>query len=512
MRRIAADHDAESPVFRPSSPVIMIQTEYPIPNNETFNVFVNKEMARWNVPGLTVAVVNRAGLVFAGGYGLRDAEGHLPASPRTVFAIGSCTKAFTSFGLGLLVDERKLTWDTPVRDVLPEFRLQDEFASDHATIRDILSHRTGLPRHDLAWFKSADTRKEILARLAHLQPTREFRAEYQYQNIMFMVAGLIIERITGQSWEDFTQTRILNPLGMSQSFLNTADVLRQAEAALPYQVIREQLTRIPFYADGETALGPAGHIQSNVLDMARWLTLQLNDGAMGGADGQRLIQPNTLKETRKPHMPVNDPKVWAYGYEEMGHASYGLGWRLNTYRGKWLAQHSGAIDGFGAHASFMPNAGWGIVALGNNNSTNLPSIVAYNLYDRLLGLDEIPWSERFFQKFMAEKAQEQAEKDALAAGKKPGTRPSHPLAAYAGRYTNAGYGDVTLELRDDGLYMLYNTLGWSLAHHHFDTFTAYNQLFDDTRLVTFSAGPDGAISQAAIKLEPNMAEIEFAKF
>ncbi len=159
----------------------------------------------------------------------------------------------------------------------------------------------------------------------------------------------------------------------------------------------------------------------------------------------------------------------------------------------------------------MPNAGWGIVALGNNNSTNLPSIVAYNLYDRLLGLDEIPWSERFFQKFMAEKAQEQAEKDALAAGKKPGTQPSHPLAAYAGRYTNAGYGDVTLELRDDGLYMLYNTLGWSLAHHHFDTFTAYNQLFDDTRLVTFSAGPDGAISQAAIKLEPNMAEIEFAK-
>lgn len=491
----------------PSS-VIMPNTQYPIPNIEQFNNFVNAEMARWQVPGLTVAVVSRAGLVFAGAYGLRDAENHLPVNPRTIFAIGSCSKAFTSFGVGLLVDEGKLTWDTPVRDILPEFSLRDETAANHATIRDILCHRTGLPRHDRSWWKGTATRKELLARLAHLQPTKEFRAEYQYQNIMFMVAGLVIERITGQSWEDFTQTRIFNPLGMSQSFTNTAQAISQGEMAVPYGLVREKLARLPFYADAETALGPAGHIQSNVLDMSRWLTLLLNDGAW---NGQQLIQPNTLKETRKPNIPVNDSKAWTYDCEEVGWPAYGLGWRLASYRGRWLVQHNGAIDGFGAHASFMPGAGWGIVSFGNHDSTNLPNLIAYNLYDRLLGLGEVAWNERFWQKYNADKAEETAETEAIIATRKPATRPSHPLADYAGVYSNAGYGDTLIELRGDALRMTYNTLDWSLTPHNFDTFEAYNEVYDITRLVTFSAGSDGVVGQLAIKLEPSTKEIEFER-
>lgn len=486
----------------------MTNTQYPIPNIEQFNAFVSAELTRWQVPGLTMAVVSRAGLVFAGAYGLRDVERHLPATPRTIFAIGSCSKAFTAFGLGLLVDEGKLTWDTPVRDVLPEFRLRDETASNHATIRDILCHRTGLPRHDRSWWKGTATRQELLARLTHLQPTKEFRAEYQYQNIMFMVAGLVIERLSGQTWEDFTQTRIFNPLDMSQSFTNTASAIQHGEVAQPYGLVREKMTRLPFYAAAETALGPAGHIQSNALDMARWLTLLLNDGAWNGA---QLIKPETLKELRKPNIPVNDPKAWTYDCEEVGMPAYGLGWRLVSYRGRWLAQHNGAIDGFGAHASFMPAAGWGIVSFGNHDSTNAPNMLAYHLYDRLLGLDEVAWNERFWQKYTADKAGETAENDAIIAGRKPHTQPSHPLAEYAGAYTNAGYGETLVALRGDALRMTYNTLDWSLAPHNFDTFEAYNEVYDIRRLVTFSADSDGNIARLAIKLEPSTEEIEFRK-
>lgn len=481
-----------------------------LPNTwlDGFGDFAASLLRDWKVPGLAVAVVSPSQVLYTEGFGLRDSGAGAPVSSRTVFAVGSCTKAFTAFGLGLLVDEGKLTWDTPVRDVLPAFRLRDEVASNRATVRDLLCHRTGLPRHDDAWFKSAATRADMLARLPHLEPTRDFRARYQYQNIMFLVAGLVIEALAGLSWEDYTVARILRPLGMSETYTVTEHAMREAEMAMPYQEVRGQVRRIPFYAEGPTALGPAGHLQSSVLDMAKWLQLWLNGGKR---DGERLISDAGLAELRTAQVAVYDTKSLLHGFEAFGWPCYGLGWRLHTYRDRWLVNHGGAIDGFGAHASFMPEAGFGIVALGNLNATNAPAVAAYNLYDRLLGYAPAPWSERLLAKDASLKSQTEQQNRTVADSRIPGTHTSQPLSAFEGEYVHGGYGTAAVRARGDGLVLALNGVEWSLEHQHYDVFLASKEVGDRLLPAVFGLGQDGALRTVSLRLEPEAAPIVFER-
>lgn len=258
---------------------------------------IRRAMGEWHVPGLAIAVVRGGRTIFLEGFGLRDVSRKLEVTPDTLFAVGSVTKAFTATAVGILVDEKKLTWDTPVRDVLAGFRLHDPVATERTTVRDLLCHRTGLPRHDNAWYALRVPRRELAERLRHLAPSKDFRAWWQYQNLMYMVACLVIEELTGHPWEQFVAERILGPLGMSRVTFSVADMQATSDFAQPYKRKGRRAVRTPFNDIGP--LAPAGGINASAADMVPWLKLNLAAGKHGR---QQVLSPATLAEIHKPQV------------------------------------------------------------------------------------------------------------------------------------------------------------------------------------------------------------------
>src|SRR5262245_44649143 len=231
---------------------------------EGFGDFVRATMAAWKVPGLAVSVVKDGAVIYLEGFGERDRERGLPVTPHTRFALASGTKAFTTLALGLLADEGKLDWDTPLRQFLPAFKLHDPFASERITPRDLVTHRSGLPRHDLVWYKSPFSRADLVRRLQYLQPNKDLRAFWQYQNLMYMTAGYLVEQLTGLTWEVFVQQRIFEPLGMRDSNFSVEVSQAAEDHALPYREKDDQLSQMPFYK--QFAVGPAGSINTSAAD------------------------------------------------------------------------------------------------------------------------------------------------------------------------------------------------------------------------------------------------------
>ncbi len=353
-----------------------------------FDAFVEAQMKEWKVPGVAIAIVKDGKVVLERGYGQRDVKGALAVDAATLFAIGSSTKAFTALDLALLVDEGKLEWDKPVVSYMPDFKLQDETATKLMTPRDLLTHRSGLPRHDLMWYGSNATREEMYGRLQYLQPSASVRNRFQYQNLMVMTAGILAGELTGTTWEAFTRERILVPLGMESTVFSAPDAEKSGNLSKPYELKKdtEELTEMA-YRDVR-ALGPAGTIYSSANDMADWLRLQLGDGTL---DGKRIVSATQLAETHKPQMVAESPFV----YPEKPIVLYGLGWFVQPYRGHARIHHGGNIDGFSAMVSLMPDENAGAVILTNLNGNPLAMILADAIHDRLLELEPIDWSGRF---------------------------------------------------------------------------------------------------------------------
>ncbi|MEP7293964.1 MAG: serine hydrolase domain-containing protein, partial [Chloroflexota bacterium] len=281
---------------------------------EGFDGWIEAEMAKWQIPGVAVAIVYKGEVVLSKGYGWRDVNRQLPVTPETLFAIGSCSKAFTTFDIALLVEEGKLDWDKPVRSYLPTFRLYDPVASEQATPRDITSHKTGLPRHDLVWYGSPHTRDELFDRLQYIQPNTPFRSRYYYQNLMYMTAGILVGRVAGTSWEQFTQERILDKLGMNDTNFSVTESEKSANASLPYELYEEEVVAIPF-RNLDNA-GPAGSINSNLVDMLRWLRLHMT----GKHEGEQLLPQAALRQTHTPQTisPITPDLLWSE-YHEVEH-------------------------------------------------------------------------------------------------------------------------------------------------------------------------------------------------
>lgn len=487
--------------------------------NTEYKNLITAAMQDWHVPGLAIAIINRDKVLYSQGFGWRDREQQLPVTPDTVFWIASCSKAFTAFALGLLIDDGKLDWDTTVRSILPDFAMQDPVATERLTIRDLLCHRSGLPRHDKAWFKVAASRHELMQRLAHLAPNKDFRAVYQYQNIMYIVAGLVVERVSGLSWEAFVQQRIFEPLGMSRTFFAHIAAAQAGNFAQPYQPVPlrrataiGEIQRMAHYAQENSALGPAGGIQSNINDLSHWLRMNLrlmtDDFQLGQS---KINRQSTIVNLFKPQVVVGDETTLIYGYEEFGHSTYGLGWRLNTYRGRWLAQHNGAIDGFGSHVSFLPEVGVGVVALANVDASNLPATLAYCAYDRLLGLPPIDWPGRFKGKIDKWQAEAVALRNKVLAEHKVVAAPPRPLPNYVGQFVNAGYGAIDIRQHNGHLAMRFNGLDFSVSHWQDDAFEIDTETFDDPKLMTFRVSAEGQVTGLAIQWEAAVAAIEFER-
>ena len=469
-----------------------------------FKEFVVRTMAEWEVPGMAVSIVKDGKVIFAEGFGLRDVKQGLKVTPHTLFPIGSCSKAFTAAGMGIVVDDGKVAWDEPVRTYLPDFKLQDEYAAANATPRDLLSHRTGLPRHDLAWIGGQFSRQELYDRLRYLEMNKGLRTSWQYQNFMFMTAGIIIGKADGSSWEEFTRKRILDPLGMKETNFSVAETQESADFSRPYMKIGDKVEQVPFR--DITAVGPAGSINSNVLDMAQWVLLNLNKGKFGD---KQIVSEASLAQIHSPQMlmpgRIED--------EEILYRSYGMGWMITPYRGHLLLEHSGGIDGFIAQVAFLPRDNAGLVILSNLNGTPLPGIVLFNIVDRLLGLDQVDWNKRTREEIAKAEAEEEKEKKEPDKVRKLDTRPSHPIADYAGDYENAAYGLVSVVMDGDGLKLKTPVFEGPLSHYHYDVFEFKSTLLgtEYTSKVTFAGDAKGNVASLAFPLEPSVKAIIFTR-
>jgi CubicO group peptidase (beta-lactamase class C family) len=496
---------AQVPKKKPavSQPAPAVSAAIPAARLEGLDNLARQAMREWKVPGVALAVVQDGKVIYAKGYGYRDLENKLPVTTATLFPIGSITKSFTALTFGILKTEGKVDWDKPVRTYLPEFQMYDAVASEQATPRDLFSHRTGLPRHDLVWYGSDFSREDLVSRLRYLKPNKGFRSAYQYNNLTVMTMGYLEGKLTGLGWEGSIREKIFAPLGMSHSNLSVTDMEKTDDHALPYELKKDVVTKVPFH--NIDAIGPAGAINSSVDDMSHYLIFQLGDGKY---DGKPVVAESDLREMHRPQTAIPDPPP-AFSMSGLGHFSYGLAWVVTAYRGHNLVWHNGGIDGFYALLSMLPDDHLGVVVLTNLSNGQTPEVLAYNVYDRLLGLDPLPWFDRFKDLRAKDKKQEEEAKKNKATDRKTGTHPSHRLADYAGEYQNPGYGILKVALQGDALELSLNQLGpFPLEHYHYDIF----QVPEDSDSVAagekfqFEMSKKGEIDSIAAALEPALGE------
>jgi CubicO group peptidase (beta-lactamase class C family) len=470
------------------------------PNWQGFDGFVDQVMKDWKVPGIAVAVVKDGKIVYAKGYGHRDVKRGLPVTPDTLFAIGSCSKAFTAAALGLLVDEKKLEWDKPLRTYLPDLMLHDEHATAHIRPRDLVTHQSGLPRHDLVWYGSPLTRRELYDRLRYLEPSAPLHAKYQYNNLMFMTAGILVERVSGLRWEEFIRQRIFDRLGMKNSNTSVTTSQKTADFSLPYGEEKGEVKEIPFRNIDE--IGPAGSINSSVNDMANWLFLQLNKGKAGD---KQVISEKSLLDTQTPQIVAGGD----LRYDESFYASYAMGWAVSVYRGHPLLTHGGGIDGFTSNIKLLPKDGLGVVVL-TNSSSPASGFIANNVLDRMLGLSEAPWGQRARIELAFGKATQAKAKAEDEAKRKKNTKPTLALKDYAGQFEHPAYQTLTLTPDGEGLKGNLHGAPLNLKHYHYDIFQVADGNLEGGK-VTFLMNAAGEVDRVSIVLDPNVKAIVFTR-
>ena len=456
-------------------------------------------MADWKVPGAALAVVQDGKVTLAKAYGQRDVEANLPVTTATQFLICSITKSFTATGMALLHNEGRLDWTKPVRDYMPEFRLHDAVATERVTVRDLLCHQSGLPRHDWVHVPGDRTAAELLGVMRHLELSRDIRAAWQYNNLCYNVAGLLIERLSGQSYEAFMRARLTDKLGMTVSF-TLEDLEASADAARPYMMHED--TRLPaMRLPIRTMAG--GAINTSVADLANWMRLHLGKGEF---DGERLLPAALIGELHAPRVYNTVP-----GFAEFGEAHYGLGFQSQSYRGDRLVSHGGGWPGWGTLMTLVPDFGIGVAVFTNRSPSEVPQTLTWYIIDRLRGREPIDWRERFRKRREELIAQMEVDKKAREKAR-PNTRPGHDLAAYAGDYEHPAYGVMSIKEQGGALHWSWRGMFATMAHRHFETFElpeVPDRLLPDRLAITFLTDREGNIVSLSAPLEPMVKDIVF---
>jgi CubicO group peptidase (beta-lactamase class C family) len=459
-------------------------------------------MADWKVPGAAIAVVQDDKVALAKAYGQRDVEANLPVNTTTQFVIGSITKSFTATGVALLHNEGLLDWTKPVRDYLPEFRLHDPVATERVTIRDLLSHQSGLPRHDWVHLPGDRAAAELLGVLRYLEFSRDIRSAYQYNNLCYNVAGLLIERVSGRSYDAFIRARLTDRLGMKVSF-TLDDIEASANAARPYMMHED--TRLPALRLPIRTTA-AGAINTTVVELSNWMRLHLGKGEF---NGERLLPATLIAELHAPR--VYNPEA---GFAEFGEAHYGLGFRCNSYRGDRLVWHGGGWLGWGSLMTLVPDCGIGVAVFTNRSPSEVPPTLTWYVIDRLRGREPIDWRNRHLNRRQSLLTQMQVNKEARAKARHAGTRPTHELAAYVGDYEHPAYGVMTIVAQAGGLRWSWRGMVATLEHRHYETFElpqAPDRLLPDHLAVTFLTDREGDVVSLSAPLEPMVKDIVFAR-
>lgn len=481
----------------------------PTPGLAEFDAYVQRVMKEWKVPGAAIAIVKDGKVILSKGYGFRDVKNNLPVTEQTLFPIASITKSFTVATLATLSTEGKLDWDKPVREYLPDFRLYDEVLTAHVTTRDLVTHRTGLPRHDATWYHASLPREDLYSRLRYLEPSRDLRQEFQYNNLMFMTAGYLAGKLTGGTWEEAVQQRIFNPLGMrSSNFDLGASIQSSKDVAHAYRKDdSEAVHEVPAYT-GDKALGPAGAMVSNLADMTQYLLMYLNRGAHGE---QQIISPSDVHAMISPQTIIPSAEL----DPELGYRHYGMGLFVTTYRGHKFVHHGGNLDGFSLLLSFLPDDHLGSVILLNMEASNLREVLAYNINDRLLGLASVDWSKRQLDRYLAFKDAAKQARDKNYVPRRENTGFSHPLGEYVGEYSHPAYGTVLIEraANDSDLNITFHTLKSAAQHWHYDVWRVPHDpldLLQETEIM-FNTDWNGNIASLSCAMEPAVKDIVFVR-
>jgi len=433
--------------------------------------YISEAQGDWKIPGLAVAVVKDGKMIFAKGYGLRNIEKKEKVDKNTLFAIASNTKAFTTAALSILVDEGKLKWDDKVVDYLPWFKLYAPYVTENITVRDLVSHRSGLYTFsgDLLWYHTNYSTEDVVRRAQYLKPHYGFREHFGYQNIMFAAAGLIIEKISGTSWDNYIKQHFLNPLAMKSSNTSVTDLDLNGNVAIPYHVESGKETVGMKYMNWDNCKGAAA-INSSVADMAKWMIFQLNNGKLGD---KQIITEKQIWEVRKMFTPTPVSKYSFENNPNIHFKGYGLGWGIFDYNGKKVINHGGGSEGMISKVAMIPEENIGIVIL-TNSINYLPSALMYKFFDMYFGNEDKDWSKLYLGYSKSGANREKERVDKLTADKITGAKLSFGLNEYTGKYTDKAYGTAIIENENGKLVLKYkptNDVIGDLEHYHYDVFT-----------------------------------------
>jgi CubicO group peptidase (beta-lactamase class C family) len=421
---------------------------------------------RWRVPGLACAVVVGDEVHLAGA-GVRRAGSKEAVTSDTIFAIGSCTKAFTAAALGILVDEKKADWDDRVRKHLPWFRLADPLADREVRLRDLLCHRTGLGRHDLLWYRSPWSVEESVRRMAHLERASSFRSTYEYNNLAYLAAGLAIAAAAKEPWHDFTRKRLLEPLGMKSAVFTSGDAQKARDHATPHRRQGGQWSPIDWYPD-DNQIRASGSLKCSARDLSRWVRMQLAGGEL---NGKRILSREALAQTHTPQIVV-PRRAGESRLTEATLTSYALGWIVSDYRGEKVLEHGGAVDGFRARIVLLPKARVGVVLLTNAEEAGVLSAAGHLLLDRLLGKPAHDWHAHYIARAKKGEAAGPAKLKKLLAERKPNAKPTRGLPTFVGTYREKAYGGAVVSKGATGLTLKWSSFALPLRHWGYNTFVA----------------------------------------
>jgi CubicO group peptidase (beta-lactamase class C family) len=466
------------------------------------DTLIQRILKEWNIPGASIAVVEKNKVLLTRGYGTSDIATNKPVTENTQFAIGSCTKAFTASIIGTTIRDGLLDLDVPVTNYLPSLKFYTLELSSQITARDMLCHRTGLPRHDYSWYSGNTGRRDsLLYILRYLEPSAPLRQSFQYNNYMYAALGSLVENLTGKTWEKLLEERLFSPLGMNRS--TTGAFNKEADFSYGYTYSDNKVQPLNFLPDYLQGIAPAGAVVSTAKDMANWLLLWTNQGRLNGKEiipfsfYQQAISSQMIASANLPAKQVPDYYFF----------NYGLGWYIASYRGHYGVGHGGNINGFSSFVTFLPADSIGVFVSVNQNNSGATRVLSNLILDRMIGASYRDWNSLIK---MSSGGIGTVAATTTAAG-----NPSHPLTAFAGVYKHDGYGTISIQADNNKLTGTFNRWNLKFQHKHYNyyTITINDNAFDGSEAMDgeFTIDPDGNISSLKIPFERGIRDIEFIK-
>jgi len=477
---------------------------------------IERALKTFQVPGVSVAIVKDGKTVMARGYGVRDIDKPELVDGDTLFGIASNTKAFTGASLAILVDDGLLEWDDPVINYLPDFRMYNSYITSELTVRDLLVHRSGfsLGAGDLLhWPEAEYTTEEIIYRLRFIKPATSFRAKYAYDNVLYLVAGQVVAKVSGMPWKDFVKQRIFTPLGMNRASFTAEDFLADSNHVAPHIVLEDRLQTVRLM--GLDSIAPAGAINASAAEMALWVTTQLNQGRIGDSD-KRIFSEAQSREMHSIVTPYPVGKLPpAMAAQQANFRGYGLGWAVQDYQGKKMVAHNGGLLGQVSRVTMLPDLSLGVVVLTNQQSGAAFSAITYLILDHYLGLEKpTDWITVYADQVAKNKAGVSELLKKQEAEHNTNSKPSLALSAYAGLYRDSWFGDATITLEGEALRLRFvksPLMIGTMEHYQYDTFIVRwdERSLEADAYVSFALEADGSVEKMKMKPVSPMTDFSF---